>query len=119
MAALRALCLLALIGAAAAFTAPSMGGLKLRSNKAAMTMKAENSMPKAAQKALAPAIALANIAVASPVFAEGTGESLGVDDGRLIVPLVLIPVVIGLLWGGFASDQDNSDFFDTYDQRRK
>uniref|UniRef100_A0AAU8MIF8 PsbW n=1 Tax=Chroomonas placoidea TaxID=173977 RepID=A0AAU8MIF8_9CRYP len=92
--------------------------MALRASKTAMTMKAEGPMPKLA-KALAPAIAAANIAIASPVFAEGTGEALGIDDTRLIVPVILIPVITFILYAGFASEQDNEDFFDTYDQRRK
>jgi len=71
------------------------------------------------KKAVAPAIALANALIVAPAFAEGTGEAIGIDDGRLIIPLVLIPVVIGVAYGGFAGGQDNEDFFDTYDQRRK
>eukprot|EP00961_Rhodomonas_salina_P258569 3494302-Rhodomonas_salina.2 len=55
-------------------------------------------------KALAPAVAA--FSVAAPAFAEGTGEALGVDDGRLLVPLVLIPVFIAILFSNFASTQN-------------
>ena len=47
------------------------------------------------------------------------GQAFGIDDGRLILQLVLIPVLIGVAYGGFSGTQDNEDFFDTYDQRRK
>jgi len=46
-------------------------------------------------------------------------QALGVDDGKLLIPLILIPTIIFVIYQGFASDQDNEDFFDTYDQRRK
>lgn len=32
-------------------------------------------------------------------------QALGVDDGRLLVPLVLIPVFIAILFSNFASTQ--------------
>mmetsp|Transcript_46420 Transcript_46420/g.92861 ORF Transcript_46420/g.92861 Transcript_46420/m.92861 type:complete len:119 (+) Transcript_46420:39-395(+) len=117
---LRAAVLVALIAAAAAFSAPAMSGLQLRSGKTAMTMKSEGPVARVnanVAKALAPAVAA--FSVAAPAFAEGTGEALGVDDGRLLVPIIIIPVFVALLFGNFASTQDNEDFFDTYDQRRK
>ena len=69
-----------------------------------------------------------------------SSQALGLDDTRLIVPIILIPVIIGIIFQGFAAEQvaetlsfvsvgvrqrltsfmqDNTDFFDTYDQRRK
>eukprot|EP00291_Cryptomonas_curvata_P023799 CAMPEP_0172156478 /NCGR_PEP_ID=MMETSP1050-20130122/3232_1 /TAXON_ID=233186 /ORGANISM="Cryptomonas curvata, Strain CCAP979/52" /LENGTH=117 /DNA_ID=CAMNT_0012825549 /DNA_START=40 /DNA_END=393 /DNA_ORIENTATION=+ len=117
---MRAAVLVALVASAAAFSAPSMAGLKLRQSKTAVSMKAEtplSRLPAGVAKALAPAIAFASIA--APAFAEGTGEALGLDDTRLIVPLILVPVIIGIIFQGFAAEQDNDDFFDTYDQRRK
>jgi len=61
----------------------------------------------------------AALSIAAPAFAEGTGEALGVDDGRLLIPVLLIPVLVFVTYQGFAAEQDNEDFFDTYDQRRK
>lgn len=46
-------------------------------------------------------------------------QILGVDDTRLIVPLLLIPVLVFISFAGFGAEQDNEDFFDSYDQRRK
>ena len=46
-------------------------------------------------------------------------QALGVDDGKLLIPLILIPTIIFVIYQGFAAEQDNEDFFDTYDQRRK
>lgn len=46
-------------------------------------------------------------------------QALGVDDGRLLIPVLLIPVLVFVTYQGFAAEQDNEDFFDTYDQRRK
>ena len=165
---MRAALFLALFASAAAFSAPSMAGLKLRQSKTglyiieimhfyqasakisfscrdfqlslffdyliqilfclqtAVSMKAEGPLarlPAGVAKALAPAIAFASIA--APAFAEGTGEvltcavvcwksymlkyssfqALGLDDTRLVVPLILIPVIIGILFQGFASEQ--------------
>mmetsp|Transcript_39047 Transcript_39047/g.76324 ORF Transcript_39047/g.76324 Transcript_39047/m.76324 type:complete len:117 (+) Transcript_39047:45-395(+) len=114
----RALLLLALVASASAFTAPAMGGLKLRSSSTAMTMKAEGPMAAVPAK-LAKAAAIAAATLPSAVFAEGTGEVLGIDDTRLIVPILLIPVICFILFAGFSAEQDNTDFFDTYDQRRK
>ena len=46
-------------------------------------MKADGfQVPAGVKKALAPAIAAASIA--APAFAEGTGEAIGIDDGRLV-----------------------------------
>ena len=46
-------------------------------------------------------------------------QALGVDDGKLLIPLILIPTIIFILYQGFGAEQDNEDFFDTYDQRRR
>jgi len=115
----RALLCLALAAAASAFTAPAMGGrMQLRSSQAAISMKAGGfQLPAGVKKAMAPAIAA--LSIAAPAFAEGTGEAIGIDDGRLLIPLLLIPTIVFVVYQGFASDQDNEDFFDTYDQRRK
>ncbi|EKX47331.1 hypothetical protein GUITHDRAFT_152083 [Guillardia theta CCMP2712] len=116
---LRAALLLALVAAAAAFTAPHSAGLRLRSATPAMSMKADSNIriPEGVKKALAPAIAFAG--AAAPAFAEGTGEALGVDDGKLLIPIIVVPLFVFLLFQGFAANQDNEDFFDTYDQRRR
>ena len=51
--------------------------------RAAVSMKADGfQVPAGVKKALAPAIAAASIA--APAFAEGTGEAIGIDDGRLV-----------------------------------
>ena len=63
---------------------------------------------------------MATITTAAPALAsEGTGEGLGVDSPLLLVPLILIPVVFLVLYLQFDGGQDKSDFFGTYDQRRK
>ena len=46
-------------------------------------------------------------------------QALGIDDGKLLIPMLLIPTIIFVIYQGFASTQDNEDFFDTYDQRRR
>merc|ERR1711966_226123 len=99
----------ALAAAASAFTAPTMGTrMQLRSSKAAVSMKADGfQLPAGIKKALAPATAA--LSIAAPAFAEGTGEALG-DDGKLLIPLILIPTIIFIIYQGFAADQDNEDF---------
>merc|ERR1719171_3449114 len=50
---------------------------------------------------------------------EGTGKALGVNDDSLGFVLLGVPVVLGFLfnqWQGYQDDDD--DFFDTYDSRR-
>merc|ERR1719183_339906 len=50
---------------------------------------------------------------------EGTGKALGVNDDALFGVLLAIPVILGVLfaqWQGYQDDDD--DFFDTYDSRR-
>lgn len=46
-------------------------------------------------------------------------QALGVDDGKLLIPIIVVPLFVFLLFQGFAANQDNEDFFDTYDQRRR
>lgn len=117
---MRSALLFAMAAAASAFTGPTLpGAMQLRGNKAAVSMAMQKPTVADVKKAIAPAIAVANAVIAAPAFAEGTGEAFGIDDGRLILPLVLIPVLIGVAYGGFSGTQDNEDFFDTYDQRRK
>ncbi|KAL1499411.1 hypothetical protein AB1Y20_011616 [Prymnesium parvum] len=51
---------------------------------------------------------------------EGTGKALGVNDDTLFGIIIAIPVIIGFLftqWQGYQNDDD--DFFDTYDSRRE
>jgi len=59
------------------------------------------------------------VSVFPPPCARFHWQALGVDDGKLLIPLILIPTIIFVIYQGFAADQDNEDFFDTYDQRRK
>jgi len=50
---------------------------------------------------------------------EGTGKALGINDDSLLGPLLLVPLVAGFLfnqWQGYQDDDE--DFFDTYDSRR-
>merc|ERR1719310_26209 len=50
---------------------------------------------------------------------EGTGKALGINDESLGFVLLGVPVVLGFLfnqWQGYQDDED--DFFDTYDSRR-
>merc|ERR1711998_58079 len=51
---------------------------------------------------------------------EGTGKALGVNDDTLFGVLIAVPVIIGVLfsqWQGY--QDDDADFFDTYDSRRQ
>jgi len=50
---------------------------------------------------------------------EGTGKALGVNDDALFGILLAVPLIIGVLftqWQGYQDDDD--DFFDSYDSRR-
>jgi len=50
---------------------------------------------------------------------EGTGKALGINDDSLGYVLIVITLVIGYLWSQWQSyQQDDDDFFDTYDSRR-
>ena len=57
--------------------------------------------------------------LASGVGGEGTGIALGANEPSLLAIVVGIPVVIGVLFAGWQGYQeDDDDFFDTYDSRR-
>jgi len=57
--------------------------------------------------------------LASGVGGEGTGIALGANEPALLVIVVAIPLIIGLLFSGWQGYQDDDDdFFDTYDSRR-
>jgi len=46
-------------------------------------------------------------------------QALGANEPSLLAVLVIIPVVIGLLFAGWQDYQDDDeDFFDSYDSRR-
>lgn len=50
---------------------------------------------------------------------EGTGKALGINDDSLGFVLLAVPIILGVLfnqWQGYQDDDD--DFFDTYDSRR-
>merc|ERR1719359_396445 len=50
---------------------------------------------------------------------EGTGKALGVNDTSLFGILIAIPVILGVLFNQWQDYQDDDeDFFDTYDSRR-
>merc|ERR1719484_377546 len=58
--------------------------------------------------------------LASGVGGEGTGIALGANEPALLGILLVIPLTIGLLFGGWQGYQDDDDdFFDTYDSRRE
>merc|ERR1719284_1653667 len=57
--------------------------------------------------------------LASGVGGEGTGIALGANEPALLAILFAIPLTIGLLFNGWQGYQeDDEDFFDTYDSRR-
>merc|ERR1712118_613470 len=50
---------------------------------------------------------------------EGTGRALGVNDDSLFGVLFVVPLICGLLFGQWQGYQDDDeDFFDSYDSRR-
>merc|ERR1719159_1139634 len=57
--------------------------------------------------------------LASGVGGEGTGIALGANEPALLAIVVLIPTIIGFLFSGWTSYQEDreDDFFDTYDSR--
>lgn len=59
------------------------------------------------------------LAVTAPALAEGTGEALGVDNGLLVLPLILVPGIFLFLFLQFDSSQDKDDFFGAFDDRRR
>lgn len=61
----------------------------------------------------------ATLTTVAPALAEGTGESLGIDNPLLYIPLILIPAAFFVLFLQFGGGQDNEDFFGTYDERRR
>merc|ERR1719223_1384144 len=51
---------------------------------------------------------------------EGPGLALGANEPSLLAVLLIIPVGIGILFAGWQGYQDDDDdFFDTYDSRRE
>ena len=57
--------------------------------------------------------------LASGVGGEGTGIALGANEESLLAILIAIPTIIGILYSGWQDYQeDDDDFFDTYDSRR-
>merc|ERR1719269_490993 len=57
--------------------------------------------------------------LASGVGGEGTGIALGANEPALLAILLTIPVIIGVLFNGWQGYQDDDDdFFDTYESRR-
>lgn len=62
----------------------------------------------------------ATLATIAPVLAtEGTGESLGIDNPLLFLPLFVVPAVFLALYLQFDGGQDKDDFFGAYDDRRR
>ncbi len=58
--------------------------------------------------------------LASGVGGEGTGIALGANEPALLAILLAIPFIIGTLFNGWQGYQDDDDdFFDTYDSRRE
>jgi len=50
---------------------------------------------------------------------EGTGKALGINDDSLGFVLIFVVLAIGFAFGQWQSYQDDDDdFFDTYDSRR-
>jgi len=58
--------------------------------------------------------------LASGVGGEGTGIALGANEPSLLVVLLIIPLILGVLFAGWQEYQDDDeDFFDSYDSRRE
>merc|ERR1711907_613455 len=71
-----------------------------------------------AEKDVAKAVALAPVFTALPAFAEGTGEILGITDNVIFGHMIGIVFVTFLQFVKWSSQQEDEDFFDSYDQRR-
>merc|ERR1719443_865127 len=57
--------------------------------------------------------------LASGVGGEGTGIALGANEPALLAIIIAVPTIIGVLFSGWQSYQDDDeDFFDTYESRR-
>ena len=57
--------------------------------------------------------------LASGVGGEGTGIALGANEEALLAIIIAVPVIIGILFSGWQEYQDDDDdFFDSYDSRR-
>lgn len=88
-----------------------------RSTARAATSRAPR-MSLARRAAAVRAAALPAVLAAAPALAEGTGEGLGIDNGLLYLPFILVPGVFLFLFLQFDRSQNKDDFFGNTDDRR-
>lgn len=111
---MQVLAVLALVATASAFS-PAPVRVARRS---AVAMSAQK--PSFVKSGLATLAASPLVASSAAFATEGTGEGLGVDDGRLLAVLFAVHWSIAALWYSWQKDQPDreSDFFAEYDDRR-
>merc|ERR1712199_11147 len=73
----------------------------------------------AGRNAAAKAAALIPMITALPAFAEGTGEALGISDSVILYHELGVVATVFILFAKWSGEQDDTDFFDSYDQRER
>merc|ERR1711871_1823859 len=73
----------------------------------------------AGRNAAAKAAALIPMITALPAFAEGTGEALGISDSVILYHELGVVATVFILFAKWSGEQDDTDFFDAYDQRER
>merc|ERR1711918_62975 len=73
----------------------------------------------AGRNAAAKAAALLPMITALPAFAEGTGEALGISDSVILYHELGVVATVFILFAKWSGEQDDTDFFDAYDQRER